>query len=466
MSGHDRYERLAATALDFPLTEAETGELRTHLIGCASCARFASGVRTDAAAASRRPRERAPERIRSAVVRAALGDSTVTRSQLAFRAAGTAAVAVALLAGLVIYGQSVQGPAHPGFTSFSRLPAVPFSSGAVADVTTVGSGLLALVTVNGGSNGGAISNSGEIWSSSDGQTWVRVASGGQFSGTTLQRAATDGSVVVVLGQDSGPSPVWRSTDEHNWSRVSGQFATCCGPGNGIAFSAITRGPGGFTLVGTVFAPDPSGGSVVGAVSATSADGISWELARPTDRALANGGMGGVAVGPAGLVAIGVVRSAGIPVTQPAPTSLAAWGSQDGRTWSLTVLDGLSTTADIRDLAANASVYVAVGRDGHNAAAWVSSDGRSWQAAPESPSLDNASMNRVIWLGSAFMAIGQTTGGDGIAWVSVDGQAWTTLDTGSIFAGAPISAVGEVGSRLVLFGTDQRGEVVGAISAAR
>ncbi len=464
MSDHDRYERLAATALDFPLSDAEAGALRTHLIGCSSCASFAAGIRSDSELASTRLRADAPSQVRTAVVAAAVSGMSVRRSRLALQAAGAFAVVLAVAVALATFGPLAQEPAHRGYSAFSLLPATPFRAGSLADVTTVGSKLIAVGTIQEtGPTVGAVlpgSTLGAVWTSVDGQTWVLVSPTEPFIGRTLQRVASDGSTIVVLAQDS----VWRSTDQHVWEAVSGPFAICCGAGNGVGFNAITWGPGGFTLVGTTFRLDPSGGSVVGAGVATSGDGRTWEFAPATDPALANGGMGGVAAGPAGLVAIGVVKPSGTPVTEPAPATLAAWVSLDGRTWTRTLLDGFSTTADIRDVAANGTEYVAVGRDGHSAAAWVSNDGRTWRAARDSAELDNATMSRVIALGGAFVAIGQTTGGDGVAWISVDGQSWTILDTGSIFAGAPISAAGVIGSRLLLFGTDERGEIVGAISA--
>lgn len=45
---HDRILELAATAVDFDLTAAESAEFETHLATCAACARRASGIRADA----------------------------------------------------------------------------------------------------------------------------------------------------------------------------------------------------------------------------------------------------------------------------------------------------------------------------------------------------------------------------------------------------------------------------------
>ena len=45
---HDRSLELAAMAVDFELTRAETAELETHLATCASCARRAAALRADA----------------------------------------------------------------------------------------------------------------------------------------------------------------------------------------------------------------------------------------------------------------------------------------------------------------------------------------------------------------------------------------------------------------------------------
>jgi hypothetical protein len=63
------------------------------------------------------------------------------------------------------------------------------------------------------------------------------------------------------------------------------------------------------------------------------------------------------------------------------------------------------------------------------------------------------MLRVRWLGSSFLATGETASGDGVAWDSADGEAWTRLNTGSIFTGASIERAASIGSRSVLFGID-------------
>ena len=116
-------------------------------------------------------------------------------------------------------------------------------------------------------------------------------------------------------------------------------------------------------------------------------------------------------------------------------------------------------------AADASAYVAVGDDNGSGVSWVSSDGRTWQAAAPSQSLAAARMDSVRWLGSEFVATGETSAGDGVAWESSDGKSWVRLDTGSIFHAIPIQGAAAVGSRILLFGPDEAQQLVVAVTAA-
>ncbi len=73
------------------------------------------------------------------------------------------------------------------------------------------------------------------------------------------------------------------------------------------------------------------------------------------------------------------------------------------------------------------------------------------------------MNRVVWTGSEFVALGRTNSGDGAAWISGDGSTWPRLDAGSLFAGGSVRAAAPFGSNLILFGTDRQGNLVVAVS---
>lgn len=99
-----------------------------------------------------------------------------------------------------------------------------------------------------------------------------------------------------------------------------------------------------------------------------------------------------------------------------------------------------------------------------AATWTSADGRTWREAPDATQLAAASMERVVWTGAAFVAMGRTDAGDGAAWISGDGSRWTRLDTGSIFSGGSIRAAAPYGSGLILFGTARQGYTVVAVGS--
>jgi hypothetical protein len=474
MSGHDRFEQLAASSLDFPLSDAESAELREHLARCIACARFEAALRLDADAAATRPKENAPARVRAAISAEVMHREPWVTTRRIGQLTAALVVVVAVVGGGIVLSQRDQGPAHLGLRSFSPIPgSMPLGYGLITDVLPYGSQLLAA----GGSQAGGTS-SGAVWTSSDGLTWIQASSPLPIGGTIAFRLATDGQTIVALGEDCLPtgqtvcgiSHIWRSEDGRSWTTVRSALGSCCGSGVGVGYIGLAHGrSAGFVLAGGAYALPASGGSLIGAAIATSPDGLAWHLASPSDPALRLGSIGGVVDGPAGLVAIGATRAS--PTTQdPYPTP-SVWTSPDGTTWTRSFLSTASQDAVfLNDVAASPTLYVAAGRDGSSAATWVSSDGRSWRESPASPSLADGTVHRVVWLGDAFVAIGQSRFGDvgdGLAWVSTDGLSWTRLDTGTLLTGVEVLSVGEINSRLVLFGTDSNhaGAIVGLISGA-
>ena len=70
MNGHERYQRLAAIAIDFQLSVSEASELANHLATCQACRRAAGALREDASALRTRRRVSAPEQVRATVLAA------------------------------------------------------------------------------------------------------------------------------------------------------------------------------------------------------------------------------------------------------------------------------------------------------------------------------------------------------------------------------------------------------------
>jgi hypothetical protein len=467
MSQHRRYQQLAAQALDFGATTAEAADLAAHLRDCTDCRRFDAGLRTDEALVRSWSRAHAPERVRHAVVTAAT--SSVRPSGLE-RVTPLVAV-VAVLAALVLgWGwlalAQPAGPGHQPVRTWMRLGAVPaFADATVSDVVSTGS---ELVAVGQAPEGGRLVVA--MWVSQDGLSWQRLPTDPLFVSAAALGVAAKGDTLVALGIGGSARPtsppfirVWLTHKQAGCdacplvgSGSSWQTAIIPLPTSGDSvhlLSAITAGGGRFVLVGTEIANPGVGDSPVGAIVASSTDGLTWSIGDPVSLELIAGSMQAVAAGSSGLVAVG--ETALVP---------SVWVSGDGVTWTRAPSAFSSQTITLRGVAAGPAGFVAVGDDNGSAVSWMSGDGQSWQAAPPSATLANARMERIFRIGAEFLAIGERDG-DGTAWTSTDGLTWTQLDTGSIFSGTQLWNAVAVGSRTLLFGLDASQRQVVAVGQA-
>jgi len=190
----------------------------------------------------------------------------------------------------------------------------------------------------------------------------------------------------------------------------------------------------------------------------------------------------VAMGPAGLVAIGQAYD---------DIGSGVWRSPDGKTWErfADVLGPRPSSMRLSAIAAGAGGYVIVGWmiDGYmpgnaagptaHAAAWASPDGVTWTRAKDSADMDVGpcfdtteepscgGMLGVTPSGSGFVAVGQNRTGPAAnatrpaAWTSPDGLAWTRSDGGLDFDGF-LSGVTPGGPGLVAIGTICQSECYG------
>jgi hypothetical protein len=465
MSRHDRYQMLAASAVDFALAPAEAEELRAHTSTCAECRRFEAGLANDAGLARLLPSPHAPDQVRESVVAAALTSRTVVAPRLSFGSMSLIAIAIAALAGLALINRTFSGPGQVPIRSWARFAeTTPFANGSVNDIVAGGPGLVAVGNVTNslaspgpdpsapagrpgsGVTAGCGCGDGAVWTSPDGDHWTRAPSNPSFEGAPLVRVARRGGQLVV----SSVGRFWNSNDGLTWQSSTGlgTYAESC-----VYYGGIAIGGPGFVAVGA----DKCGLSSTPDAVVVSADGRVWTVA-PSSSAL--GGVGGAAVASKGSRLVAVGADPGQP---------ALWTSSDGQTWTSVGSAELPPlpSASLIDITAGDSGYVAVGSDGSSAAAWVSRDGLTWRRAPASLAFDDAQMMRVVWTGSQFIAIGRSLVGDGVAWTSADGLTWTRLDTGGIFVGsAPLLAAAQLGSELVLIGSDSQGRLVGAVGPAR
>jgi hypothetical protein len=220
-----------------------------------------------------------------------------------------------------------RAPARPGLTDASVFRVTSSPAGYVA----VGSdGYPGPSTQDVGSRGAA------VWTSSDGQAWVRepseVALGGAFMTSVIsvgQGFIATGTIHGTPGGPTPPPPIWVSPDGRNWHRARSAPSLA----HADSFT-VSPGPGGYILTGSIFDPTV-GTSQAGAW--WSSDGSSWAR------------------------------------TSSSIGSVSAITLLDGQILAIgDRLEGPSPVFDVR--------------------VWVSADGRSWQALPSVASFKNASVN--------------------------------------------------------------------------
>jgi hypothetical protein len=398
------------------------------------------------------------------------------------RLALTALVIIALAAGAVGVGSRLlpnpnPAPNPPVVPALIRAGVVEPSGGlTLADVVASGAGLIATeLRPQGLEPGGA-----KAWTSSDGVTWTSVPADGAVpvltgiggSRTALRAIGLlcpSGSTTPTVGCSLAVGSL--AAGGWDWQKVrwtapqDGVGTPLFGPGPGLAGygfevnAAIAGGPG-YVMVGWAVRIDGTQiGQPVGPAVATSTDGVAW-----TFRVLFDPVTSPLPLGTSSMSSVAARGQTIIAVGSGTSVEPAVWVSTGGSSWDRVAAPGAPSHGELDWVAASPAGFVAVGRDGANAAAWVSSDGRKWHAAPPSAALEDAWMTRVTWTGGEFLAVGKTAGGDGAAWVSTDGLTWDRLDTTAIFKSSPVVAGAALGSRLVLVGQDPAGQGVVAISA--
>ena len=227
-----------------------------------------------------------------------------------------------------------RAPAGPGLTDASVFRVAHGPNGYVA----VGSdGYPGPSTQDVGSRGAA------VWTSSDGQAWVREPSEVAFDGGFMtsvipagQGFTATGSIHGVPGGSIPLPPIWTSSDGRTWHRAGSAPSLA----NADSFT-VSPGPGGYTLTGSIFDPT-AGTSQAGAW--WSSDGSSWAR---TSTSI--GSVAAVTTLNGKLVAVGNQLEGPSPVFDA-----GVWVSVDGRSWQ-----GLPSVASFK----NASVLDAVANNG-------------------------------------------------------------------------------------------------------
>ncbi len=151
-------------------------------------------------------------------------------------------------------------------------------------------------------------------------------------------------------------------------------------------------------------------------------------------------------GPAGLVAVGWILQ---------DFRGATWASADGSAWSFT--GGFPPETLLTAVTADATRYVAVGRNGERAIAWNSPDGRSWRQTTSTAAFAESPirLTSVVAWHDGFVA-GGFRGGDFFSanaafWVSPDGLTWRPGSDGAALHDARVAAIAVGGPGLVAVG---------------
>lgn len=438
MTDHGRALDLAAAALDWDLTPAESAELSGHLATCARCQR-AKAIQDGQATVLRSVTyAETPVAVRSVVVGAASAGARRTR-----RATWTMLAAAALLAlaavtaavgaylreqeSEVLPRPAVVDPAPPAPmpSALSALPspfgpptwmsdpeaAAAFGGEAIHTVVDGPAGFVAFATAR-------ADLETLVWVSADGATWEHVEQpSGTFGGGQTRHAVAGGpGYVALLNKPSdtvlGLHSIWTSRDGRIWARdpdPSGEF----GKVDILGMASVD----GVVLV---LVNDASGERRL----LRSDDGTAWRESPPPNQLVT--GLNGVQ-GNSGFVIVGLSdpRSPG--------RGVVAWHSMDGRSWTPT----FESDGRLRRVVGTGTRLLAEGGGGSEGEFTLTSvDGRGWQPVPQelmpgfNPAAPDEPLRAKLEGGNGgFLAYAAPLAFDEplTAWTSVDGENWSLLD---------------------------------------
>jgi hypothetical protein len=291
-------------------------------------------------------------------------------------------------------------------------------------------------------------NAVAVLRSLDGSAWsgVAVPEEGPCGASAMCRVtptgiAANAETLVITGQDEAMAvaAVWTSADGERWTRIrtlpdlrDGQL------------SGLVRTPSGFAAVVNGF---EGVGVVLG-----SADGRSWSvawLAAPAN--VSDGRLNAVVATGGGYAAVGRVG-----------TTVAAWTSPDGRSWTAATMPGKDGIGFGGGLVAHdgelwAFVPVDIWQAGStNAFRWVSTDGgATWAQGGPGPRFNL--LRAVLSPRGGLVAIGRPVtsqaGDSSPIWTSVDGSTWTAASLGGAASRAhdTVTSIAESNGRLVVAG---------------
>jgi hypothetical protein len=132
----------------------------------------------------------------------------------------------------------------------------------------------------------------------------------------------------------------------------------------------------------------------------------------------------LAIGPAGMVAVGTTSGDGLDG--------AVWLSEDGVNWERSAVLGGPADQYLLGVMTGGPGYVAVGADGPSAAVWLSVDGQVWERAGGGVPVFDGAVARAVTVtpDGRLVAVGDDGAGTASAWVSDYGDVWQRAAMGS------------------------------------
>ncbi|MDQ3938460.1 MAG: hypothetical protein M3253_07240 [Chloroflexota bacterium] len=271
---------------------------------------------------------------------------------------------------------------------------------------------------------------------------------------SISDAVIGGPGLVAVGlYDDGSAPgravIWVSRDGIRWERVALPDAA------ETAVESVAVGPAGLVAVGS----SAEEGRLLPAVW-TSADGLRWQ--RVSDDDLDRGQMSAVAAHLVGYVAVGFEPDTGVGLS---------WTSVDGRDWEpAEQVPSFGEQPSVNDMIAPWEGFAAFGSGppGERAQMWTSIDGRDWQRTDPFPSRPRTAVNALAFSPTRQIAVGARYGGQragGVVWTSQDGVTWELVPEQADLLDSEMIGLVAVGSRFVAVGDLDRGAGHGGFHAA-
>lgn len=481
---HERGLQLAAMAVDYELTSAETNELATHLATCPSCARRAAALRADAGALSE-PLTLLPSARVDAAVYAAIARRPARPQRVWVLAAAAALLLLALLGALatgayllrnwqILPITVVPSPSAPvavispqpdASTARSAepdpsippvigeswqgidLPASDVGEGWIGlmeSVTATETGFVAVgrpVCVDGQpeptnchASVWTAAYAGGGWTRAPDQPGLEMVWGASPSGPEvgLFDVARGPAGLVAIGWDAQGPGAWHSPDGRTWERVKVAFGSSPEDALSYRIAAVAGGLRGYVIVGYVVKDGPT----ARAAAWTSLDGVSWTRAEDTADMNVGacgatgeepdcGGMRSATATGSGFVAVGQARAG----KGASKSLLAAWTSGDGLSWQRADFSGDESKGQLSGVTASRLGLVAVGGSAERGLAATSVDGSQWSVTP----VDSTALQDVASTGEEVFALGVTNPdveprAELQLWRSADGAIWQRVPT--------------------------------------